>query len=103
MSGSAIDCTLNDIEITKNFERLFAKKKKSGQRYIVDRTKEVIIALSEAVDPGSVGEKKKGRPAFWSCRLNDSSRLVYDFKKVNGKISVRLLRVCDHKQSYDRD
>ena len=91
------------MEFTKNFEKLFLNKKKSGNVHVVEKIKKVIGELSVAIDPGAVGEKKKGASAFWSCRLNDSSRLIYDFKKVNERTVIRILRVCDHRQAYGHD
>ena len=82
--------------ITNTFKSLFKNKSKEMQ----ERTKNKIIEFWAVENPLQLGEKK-GNLGFYALDLSHSDRIAYtvDFKDR----VIFLLKVCSHKQVYNKD
>jgi addiction module RelE/StbE family toxin len=96
---------MSDFIATSKFSKLLRKKnEESSQRYVIKKILAAIELLRNSEKPESLGEKKKGKlRECYAYELTKSSRLLYQVERREGKIHIVLLRVCNHKQTYDTD
>lgn len=93
---------MNNIVSTSKFSKLLRKKKNEGSRsYLIEKIYTAIEQFRYSENPESLGEKKKGKlKEYYAYELTESSRVLYGVERREGKISVILFRICNHKQTY---
>ncbi len=92
---------VNTIRHTSEFKRLYKHKLKTSKQYVLDEIDSNIRLLAFALDPKSLGEKKKGSLSdMYAIRLNRDSRILYRVYEDESQTIVELVRVCNHKQVY---
>jgi mRNA-degrading endonuclease RelE of RelBE toxin-antitoxin system len=96
---------MNDLIATSMFSKLLRKKKNEGsQRPMLEKIETAIELLRNSKNPESLGKKKKGKlRECYAYELTKSSRVLYQVERREGKIYIVLLRVCNHKETYDTD
>ncbi len=84
------------LDVPTNFIRLYKKKEKKLQSKVDSILAELIVSEN----PLAVGSKKKPFD-FWAIDIDRSNRLAYRIDAQER--TIRLYKVCDHKQVYGKD
>jgi addiction module toxin, RelE/StbE family len=94
----------NEVEYTPHFCKLYRKKCQKEPEYIIKKMDDGLTALMHSPEPERLGEAKKGKlMGYYSYDINKRHRILYTVHRLNDSTLVTLHRVCDHKQSYDKD
>ena len=92
---------MNDVVKTDKFTELYDRKKRKNNANLMVQINDGILALRHANDPARIGEPKNGRlKGTYGYRVNQSSRILYQVEWNKEGCTVRLLRVCNHKNVY---
>jgi len=94
----------NEIQFTAHFRKLYNKKCQKESEHIIKKMNDGITGITHSLEPERLGEMKKGKlMGYYSYSINKRHRILYTVHRLENKAFVTLHRVCDHKQSYDKD
>ena len=84
-----------DLQWSDSFKKMYKNKDQIIQKKVRSTLEKLVSG-----NPYKLGNKKKGLNYGNDPRgikVDKSNRIVYDISEADGKITLRLLKVCDHK------
>lgn len=94
----------NDIIATNTFKKLLKRKSRKAPKPLLDKIDDALLSLRKHPAPEFLGDPKKGPLAgLLGYKLDRENRILYDVTRSGEKCTIRLLRVCSHKEVYGYD